>query len=146
MAILEYHPPKTKLLDKRNENGGYYTAKCENCGTTFYPQRSNAKYCTANCGLIQHRIAVANGTAMKRGGKIENLENEVRENRKSGSAVSINMLYEKLMANNHTKTIFYRRKALFLRSVKQLEIGEDMLISGVTIKQITANVYRWKLK
>ena len=71
MPILQYHPPKKKLLDKRKAEGGYYTAECENCGSTFYPERSNAKYCSPNCGLIQHRMAVTNGTAMKRGGAIE---------------------------------------------------------------------------
>lgn len=83
MAILEYHPPKQKLLDKRNENGGYYTAECENCGTTFYPLRSNAKYCTPNCGLIQHRVAVANGTAMKRARKVVTPKNEVSNKKKN---------------------------------------------------------------
>lgn len=146
MAILEYHPPKQKLLDKRNENGGYYTAKCENCGTIFYPERSNARYCTPNCGLIQHRIAVANGTAMKRGGKIEKPKDETPKNKKGGSTVGAKRLYESLMANELCKADFYRRKAIFLSCVKQLEVGEDMLFSGVTIKRITPNVYRWKIE
>lgn len=66
MAILKYIPPTKKIIDNRSPEGGYYVAKCEICDTEFYPERSNAKYCTPNCGLIAHRIAVANGTAEKR--------------------------------------------------------------------------------
>src|ERR1017187_2143943 len=66
MAILQYVPPTKKIIDNRKPEGGYYVAKCEVCGTEFYPERSNAKYCTRNCGLIAHRMAVANGTATKK--------------------------------------------------------------------------------
>ena len=66
MSIIQYVPPKKKIVDHRKPDGGFYIAKCEVCGGEFYPQRSNAKYCTPNCGLISHRIAVANGTAQKR--------------------------------------------------------------------------------
>lgn len=65
MPILKYVPPVKKIIDRRKPEGGYYVAKCEVCGTEFYPERSNAKYCTGNCGLIAHRTAVANGTATK---------------------------------------------------------------------------------
>ena len=55
MAIVSFTPPKNKINDHRNENGGYYTAKCEVCGTEFFPLRSNAKYCNPNCAVTQHR-------------------------------------------------------------------------------------------
>lgn len=73
MAILKYVPPTKKIIDKRSADGGYYEAECEICSTKYYPERSNSKYCTPNCGLIAHRIAVANGTASKKykpGGKV----------------------------------------------------------------------------
>jgi len=66
MPILKYVPPKKEIIDHRTPEGGYYVAKCEVCETEFYPARSNAKYCCYNCGLIAHRTAVANGTAVKR--------------------------------------------------------------------------------
>lgn len=69
MAILKYHPPVTEIRDNRTTGKGYYDAKCEVCGTLFYPKRSNAKYCTTKCALINHRIAIANGTAAKRSPK-----------------------------------------------------------------------------
>lgn len=59
MAIISYTPPNDKVVDHRNENGGYYTAKCDKCGTEFYPKKSNAKYCTPNCAVISHRKAKA---------------------------------------------------------------------------------------
>lgn len=69
MTILKYVPPKKNIVDRRSENGGYYEAQCENCGTIFYPERSNAKYCSPNCGLIQHRKAKAEILAA--GGRVE---------------------------------------------------------------------------
>jgi len=67
MAIIRYEPPKRKIIDHRNDNGGYYVAICEACNTTFYPKRVNAKYCCSNCRLDSHRkskaeILAAGGT------------------------------------------------------------------------------------
>jgi len=67
MAIIRYEPPKRKIIDHRNDNGGYYVAICEACNTTFYPRRVNAKYCCSNCRLDSHRkskaeILAAGGT------------------------------------------------------------------------------------
>lgn len=78
MAILKYVPPVKKIIDNRKPEGGYYEAECEICGTIFYPERSNAKYCTPNCGLIAHRKAKADILAS--GGKIEtkNKDKEIK--------------------------------------------------------------------
>jgi len=59
MAIIRYEPPKRKIIDHRNDNGGYYVAICEACNTTFYPKRVNAKYCCSNCRLDSHRKSKA---------------------------------------------------------------------------------------
>jgi len=59
MAILRYVPPKRKIIDHSNENGGYYEAICEACNTTFYPKRVNAKYCCSSCRLDSHRKSKA---------------------------------------------------------------------------------------
>lgn len=66
MAILNYVPPKKKIIDHRSPEGGYYNAKCEVCGTEFYPKRSNAKYCSPNCSVVAHRILFASGGAVKK--------------------------------------------------------------------------------
>ena len=49
MAILNYIPKKTTVLDKRDADGGYYEAVCDNCGRTFYPKSSKAKFCCTDC-------------------------------------------------------------------------------------------------
>lgn len=61
MPILKYVPPAKKIIDNRSSAGNYYVAKCDVCGTEFFPKRRNAKYCTSNCGLVAHRISVAEG-------------------------------------------------------------------------------------
>ncbi len=66
MAIKSYTPPKLKLVDHRNPDGGFYTADCEICNTEFYPKRSNAKYCSPKCAVVAHRKAQVNGTVKKK--------------------------------------------------------------------------------
>jgi len=55
MAIIEYTPKKSKEKDNRSEDGGYYTAKCDVCGTVFYPKNRSAKYCSTNCLVTAYR-------------------------------------------------------------------------------------------
>ena len=50
MAIIKYIPKTTTILDRRSDDGGYYIAKCENCGLEFYPKNKRAKYCCKDCG------------------------------------------------------------------------------------------------
>ena len=61
MSIKSYVPPKKNIIDHRTTEGGYYNAICDVCGTEFFPKRSNAKYCSSNCGIVAHRTAIANG-------------------------------------------------------------------------------------
>jgi hypothetical protein len=55
MAIKKYVPPKRTIVDRRSDDGGYYEAECDNCGSSFYPKRSNAKYCCNACSVAAHR-------------------------------------------------------------------------------------------
>lgn len=55
MGVLRYIPPTKKIVDNRSHEGNFYEAVCDNCGTKFYPKRSNAKYCSSNCCSIRHR-------------------------------------------------------------------------------------------
>lgn len=48
MAIIKYVPKKTTVRDRRNDQGGYYEATCEECGSLFYPAKM-AKYCSQLC-------------------------------------------------------------------------------------------------
>lgn len=137
MSIIQYVPPKKKIVDHRKPDGGFYIAKCEVCGGEFYPQRSNAKYCTPNCGLIAHRIAVANGTAQKR---------EVAKASKGGaietwSGVSLigrDAVIGHLRQNN--LAVYGLKKAL-----SALIISQETTWEGVKIRRENASRYVVKI-
>lgn len=46
---MKYVPKKTKIKDNRNDDGGYYIAKCVVCGSEYYPKKSTALYCSEVC-------------------------------------------------------------------------------------------------
>jgi len=96
MPIISYVPPKKNIHDNRTPNGGYYTAKCDNCGTVFYPKRSNAKYCTPNCALISHRQAIASGKTAKTSKKTKLTEDRTY-------FIGANNVYQYLKANYDTR-------------------------------------------
>lgn len=131
MAILKYVPPTKKIIDNRKPEGGYYEAECEVCGTKFYPERSNAKYCTPNCGLIAHRIAVANGTAEKRQvSKPKATVNEPGE-----------ILTSRLSVIDWFRTNDIKHHGLGI-ILKGLEIGESSVWQNVTITRISMARYK----
>lgn len=49
MSIVNYVPDKTKIKNNKTEQGGYYIAKCDVCGTEYYPKSKRSKYCSARC-------------------------------------------------------------------------------------------------
>jgi hypothetical protein len=57
MPIIDFIPPKFSINDNRNSNGNYYQAKCDICGTDYFPKRPLAKYCSPKCKMVQHRIS-----------------------------------------------------------------------------------------
>ena len=129
MAILKYVPPTKKIIDNRNPNGGYYVAKCEVCETEFYPQRSNAKYCSPNCGLIAHRTAVANGTAEKR-----TVSKPKKEKATEGTVCrGAKQVFEYLSQHYDTA----RQKGVIVKKVKSLELGESFNYGASSIKRIS---------
>jgi CRISPR/Cas system-associated protein Cas10 (large subunit of type III CRISPR-Cas system) len=66
MAIIKFIPAKSTIRDNRSEDGGYYVATCNVCGTEFYPKRSNAKYCSNKCTVNKHRQSIADGEMPKK--------------------------------------------------------------------------------
>lgn len=56
MPIIDFIPPKFSINDNRNDNGNYYLAKCDICGTDYYPKKPTAKYCSPKCKMVQYRI------------------------------------------------------------------------------------------
>lgn len=55
MGIQKYIPKKKNIIDRRTPDGGYYEAVCDDCGTVFYPKRSNARYCSHSCTVAAMR-------------------------------------------------------------------------------------------
>lgn len=133
MAILRYVPPTKKIVDNRKPEGGYYEAECEVCGTKYYPERSNAKYCTPNCGLIAHRIAVANGTAEKRSANKPTPKQSNSDVILTGRKSVINWFYQNDMRAHGLGVI-----------LKGLEIGEGTTWEYVRIGRVSMSRYRLK--
>jgi hypothetical protein len=136
MAILRYVPPTKKIIDNRKPEGGYYEAECEVCGTKFYPERSNAKYCTSNCGLIAHRTAVANGTVTK---KVVSKPKKEKDAPKSANEVfrGAKAVYEYLSTVIDTN----RMKGYIISALKDLSTGETLDIEAYSIKRISAGKF-----
>ena len=131
MAILRYVPPTKKIVDNRKPEGGYYEAECEVCGTKYYPERSNAKYCTPNCGLIAHRIAVANGTAEKRSANKPKPSVSEKYVELTGRKTVIGWLYRNDIRTHGLGVL-----------LKSLEIGKRIDWEDVLIKRISMSRYR----
>ena len=55
MAIIKFIPKVSKMTDYRSNDGGYYIANCEVCGTEYYPKRCTSKYCSNTCSVIAYR-------------------------------------------------------------------------------------------
>lgn len=49
MGVKEYHRVQPPIVDYRKSGKSYYTAVCDCCGRTFYPQKAHAKYCCGPC-------------------------------------------------------------------------------------------------
>lgn len=136
MAITRYIPPTKNIIDNRKPEGGYYEADCEVCGGKFYPERSNAKYCTPNCGLIAHRIAVANGTATKR---TESKPIATVTTKKTVSTIVVGR--DSVVGLLHSKGVRTHGVRVLL---KDLAIGETSKWQNVSITRTTASKYEVK--
>lgn len=135
MPIIQYVPPTKKIVDNRSPEGGYYIAKCEICGTEFYPQRGNAKYCTPNCGLIAHRTSVANGTATKRSPKQSKKPLSVKS--PTTRVTGATNVYK------HIKKLIDTRgdREKILDTCKELMVGETDFYKTFIIAKLSTNVY-----
>lgn len=133
MAITRYVPPIKKIVDRRKPEGGYYVATCEVCGTTYYPERSNSKYCTPKCGLISHRMAVANGTATKRAPKKE----EKKVNVGGDTIRGAKNVYELLKSTFGT----YGDREYILSNLSDLDVYESFEYKSAFITKLSAQVY-----
>lgn len=133
MAILKYHPPLTEIRDNRTTGKGYYDAKCEVCGTLFYPKRSNAKYCTTKCALINHRISLANGTATKKVAAVP----KVPKTKESVKLRGAKGAFEYIRKHNDTSG----KKGTILEALKSMPFRQTQLFGKTQIQRISSGVY-----
>lgn len=63
--ILKFVPAPKKIRDNRTNANGYYVAKCDSCGTEFYPKKVNAMYCQSKCAVQAHRSSMNYKVAAK---------------------------------------------------------------------------------
>ena len=136
MPIVSYTPPTKNIVDHRKPEGGYYTAKCEVCGTEFYPQRSNGKYCTANCAVINHRKKnaelLASGGSLKKSKKIESKPSAVKEIVSKTSPTKVigaSNVYLFLKKNTDTRG----QKEEILSTCRECPIGKWFKMNGYEI-------------
>lgn len=135
MPVLRYVPPKKNIIDRRSDEGGYYVASCECCGTEFYPTRSNARFCSSNCTLINHREKKLSGTK-------DNLANPTKIIPKN--------IEVKPTSHNQWEEIFVGKQSIFIflenaemrthgvkRKVTALKIGETLDWEGYKIGRVS---------
>lgn len=101
--LKEYVPVKTKIVDRRNENGGYYIAICDNCGTEFYPDNGNAKFCTPNCTLMSWRKRKVKGEIPSKKSSIKKKLILLKEKIYKGKDLRIFLKQERKAPMSHTK-------------------------------------------
>jgi len=144
MPIIRYIPPQTKIVDNRNDNGNYYIAICDVCGTQFYPLRMNAKYCTCNCSMIQHRKDIAAGKKTRAYNKKDktpvSIPNppEIVTKKKETRFKSVPAIYQYLKEKFDTRG----DRDNIIESLKSLEIGESFNDYGkLVFTKISPRVY-----
>jgi|TARA_B110000259_G_C13986565_1_gene390691 hypothetical protein len=141
MGVLKYIPKRKEILDRRSVDGGYYEAECDVCGTTFYPSRSNAKYCSRSCNLILWRQK----KVLK-----ESIESAVDEQRaKKGAKISSDT-YEIVQGMNNVINYLqdnfpadvYRKKGEMKWDMKCLTPSEGLDYGNFIITKISERKYR----
>jgi hypothetical protein len=124
MPIISFIPKKVPIKDNRNPNGNYYTATCDQCGKEYYPKRSNARYCSAECSRKHWQVENKD--------KIKASKPRVNNNilfTGSGKAVKDFLKIE------------YHISKSSLKELTKTEIGDKFTMYGFEIERITTNKY-----
>jgi len=136
MAIIKYIPKKVKIRDFRNDNGGYYEAKCDFCGRLYYPKKKS-KYCSSNCMLLSYRQRVAEGQIVKpRSNKKEVSIKEV-DNKVTIQAPGNQLIYKGSKVN----LIDYMKKKFGITKVDSKLVFKDYLYNNGDGWFITDNLF-----
>jgi len=144
MPIISYVPKKVAIKDRRNSDGGYYIAKCDNCNIEFYPKRTTAKYCSPECMRrawhIKHKKEISEGTV-----KPKTVKQKVNE--------PLILIASGIKIANYF--LKWRLKSYVYEFITKLEIGEEYspvwkdddnkikykVLGKYSIKRISQNKY-----
>jgi hypothetical protein len=136
MAVISYVPPKKEIIDRRSPEGNYYVAKCDLCGTDFYPKRKNAKFCSVSCMKLSFRNKQ---DEMKRSGnapKKKVVPGKVAQMEPSMTKITgVNNLYSYVKGKISG---MHGRKDEFMSSVRNLDIGKIYKIENAVIKRLSS--------
>lgn len=130
MGVIQYIPKKKFVIDKRSEDGGYYEALCDECGNTFYPLRSSAKYCSRSCQVMYYRknLSLKKSKSVKK----ELFKSEFIFTGASNLAIGMKTY------------INYGDLGLLKTNIKALEIGSIYNYKNFIVKRISTYKYAVK--
>lgn len=132
MPILDFIPPKFNINDNRNDNGNYYLAKCDICGTDYYPKKPTAKYCSPKCKMVQYRIQKLKGGDIKPPKKTATTNNQ-----KTISVRGAINVYKFLKEHYHTRG----EKDEILNEIKGMDYEEIYEYGSHTITRKSEQVF-----
>lgn len=146
MPILSYVPEKKTILDHRKPDGGYYTAKCDVCGTDFYPLRSSAKYCSPKCAVSNHRSEKA--SMLAQGGQFKSKTSSGRPKSNLGNSkpAPVKPIEPgKVFVGRDMVVGYIREQEIHVHGLKsqliRLNEGEEIAWQGYVIKKISSTRY-----
>ena len=127
MAIVRYIPKKKEVIDRRNADGGYYEAECEECGNLFYPKRSSAKYCSRSCTVMAYRRATKSKLAEPRASKTS----EMAKLDECNGAKNVSIVLKELKCNVSGKM------GVIKESMTNLGISQKMTFDHITVVKLS---------
>ena len=125
--MLRYIPRKKEVIDRRSTEGGYYEAQCEECGNTFYPKRSSAKYCSRSCTVMAYRRAIKNKIAEPRASKMPKMA-KINE---CNGAKNVPHVLKELNCNVTGKMGTIRHEA------SDMDINQKMTFDHITVVRLS---------
>lgn len=142
-----------KILDRRSDEGGYYEAKCDHCGTLYYPKSALSKYCSRACAVQAYRKRNGiTGTAVKQPKTVEGVPNKKENPLEAAKKVDTNRTLNKgesLIGNWRTVLNYFRKYKIIsmmdysLKSrINQSKTGEKVFNLPYTVIRLSTNRYK----
>jgi uncharacterized Zn finger protein (UPF0148 family) len=145
MAIVNYIPKKIAVLDKRNANGGYYEAVCDNCGRTFFPKSRKARFCCSDCR--NNNYVKLHPTKNKQKKVISRPERLIPEALKTVKSKSVTVAGAKQVIKyleQVKENAVYRQTGYYKGLILELACGETENIGKYVIERISQLKYEVK--